>query len=124
LNERWTHEHPAYQEAAAYINNQCFIRVVEQLEGLVVAWLFELAKANLMGTYYNMCKNISKAITQQSVAVHTALDKYSLLAPMQNPPCPCLEYRDVAGYGMLSDFELLEQSWHDITEKSWRIPAN
>ncbi|KAF8512205.1 hypothetical protein JB92DRAFT_2830899 [Gautieria morchelliformis] len=52
LNERWTHEHPAYQEAAAYINN-----LWKQLEGLVVARLFELAKANLMGTCYKMCNN-------------------------------------------------------------------
>ncbi|KAF8497296.1 hypothetical protein JB92DRAFT_3224434 [Gautieria morchelliformis] len=124
LNKRWTHEHPAYQEAAAYINNQHFTRVVEQLEGLVVARLFELAKANLMGTCYKMRKHISKAITRRSVAVHTALDKYNLLAPMQNPPRPRLEYRDVAGYGMLADFELLKQSRHYITEKAWSIPAN
>ncbi|KAF8510085.1 hypothetical protein JB92DRAFT_2728674, partial [Gautieria morchelliformis] len=125
LNERWTHEHPAYQEAAAYINNQGFIRVVERLEGLVVARLFELAKANLMGDKsYKMRKHIPKAITRQSVAVDTALDKYNLLAPMQNPLHPHLEYRDVAGYGMLADFELLKQSRHDITEKSWSIPAN
>ncbi|KAF8481387.1 hypothetical protein JB92DRAFT_3272034, partial [Gautieria morchelliformis] len=106
--------HPAYQEAAAYINNQRFIRVVEQLEGLVVAQLFELAKANLMGTCYKMRKHISKAITRRSVAVHTALDKYNLLAPMQNLLRPRLEYHDVAGYGMLADFKLLKQSRHQI----------
>jgi hypothetical protein len=50
LKECWTHDHPDYQEAAAYIKNKRFIRAVEHLEGLVVARLFELAKANLMGT--------------------------------------------------------------------------
>jgi hypothetical protein len=50
LKDRWTCQHPEYQEAAAYINNQEFIRAVEKLEALIVARLFELAKANLMGT--------------------------------------------------------------------------
>ncbi|KAF8515748.1 hypothetical protein JB92DRAFT_3114698 [Gautieria morchelliformis] len=101
LDERWTCQHPEYQEAAAYINNQEFIHAVEQLEGLIVACLFELAKANIMGTY-----------------------KYNFLTPKQDPPRPQLEYRDIAGYGMLVDFELLKHSRHDIMEKPWSIAAN
>ncbi|KAF8513285.1 hypothetical protein JB92DRAFT_228676 [Gautieria morchelliformis] len=124
LDERWTCQHPEYQEAAAYINNQEFIHAVEQLEGLIVARLFELAKANLMGTCYKLQKHISKAIMRRSAALHATLDKYNLLAPKQDPPRPQLEYRDIAGYGMLADFELLKHSRHDIMEKPWSIAAN
>lgn len=50
VTERWTPEHPEYCKAKHFINNRNFIRVVEQLEGLVVQRLFELSKANLAGT--------------------------------------------------------------------------
>ncbi|KAF8513890.1 hypothetical protein JB92DRAFT_2551894, partial [Gautieria morchelliformis] len=92
LDEWWTCQHREYQEAVAYINNQEFMHAIEQLEGPVVARLFELAKANLMGTCYKLQKHISKAIMRQSAAVHAALDKYNLLAPKQGPPHPQLEY--------------------------------
>ncbi|KAG2100428.1 uncharacterized protein F5147DRAFT_582150, partial [Suillus discolor] len=46
----WTVNDTEYKQASAYLTNQQFIRAVEQLEGLVVQRLFELAKANLAGT--------------------------------------------------------------------------
>lgn len=50
IDRRWTPDHPEFQAATAYIDNRKFIRAVETLEGQVVARLFELSKANLMGT--------------------------------------------------------------------------
>jgi hypothetical protein len=50
IEQRWSPENPEYVSATEYVNNRKFIRVVETLEGQVVARLFELSKANLMGT--------------------------------------------------------------------------
>jgi len=50
VDECWTPECAEYQHALQYLKNRRFIRVVERLEGLVVQRLFELSKANLMGT--------------------------------------------------------------------------
>jgi hypothetical protein len=50
VDERWTAERAEYQHALQYLDNRKFIRVVEALEGLVVQRLFELSKANLIGT--------------------------------------------------------------------------
>jgi hypothetical protein len=50
VDERWTPGHEEYQRALQYLNNRKFIRAVEALEGLVVQRLFELSKANLVGT--------------------------------------------------------------------------
>lgn len=50
ITERWTSEHPEFQHVLTYLNHHHYIRAVNQLEGLVVVRLFELAKANLMGT--------------------------------------------------------------------------
>jgi hypothetical protein len=53
IAEQWTQENPKYHAAQEYLDNQNFICVVENLESLVVQWLFELSKANLAGT--GMC---------------------------------------------------------------------
>lgn len=54
VTQRWTPADPEYQEALKYLHNRRFIHAVQQLEGLVVQRLFELAKANLAstGTYF------------------------------------------------------------------------
>lgn len=50
VETRWTPNDVEYQQASAYLTNRRFVRAVEQLEGLVVQRLFELAKSNLAGT--------------------------------------------------------------------------
>lgn len=50
ITERWQPDDPKYKEALAYLTNRQFIRAIEQLQGLVVQRLFELAKANIAGT--------------------------------------------------------------------------
>jgi hypothetical protein len=54
LTESWTPEHPDRIAAMHFVRHHKFIRAVDRLEGLVVSRLFELSKANLMGTctYY------------------------------------------------------------------------
>ncbi|KAG1847698.1 hypothetical protein F4604DRAFT_1594296 [Suillus subluteus] len=98
LTTRWTPHDPEYQEALEYLNNQWFIRVVQRLEGLVVQRLFELAKANLAGTGYKMCQQISNAITRHSIAIRNALEHYNQLAPLQSPPRDILKFSEVVSY--------------------------
>jgi hypothetical protein len=50
IRQRWTPECPEYTTALKYFHERRFVRVVEELEGLVVQCLFELSKANLAGT--------------------------------------------------------------------------
>jgi hypothetical protein len=50
ITERWQPQDTKYQEGLAYLTNRQFIHVIEQLQGLVVQRLFELAKANIAGT--------------------------------------------------------------------------
>ncbi|KAG2743374.1 hypothetical protein P692DRAFT_201841821 [Suillus brevipes Sb2] len=98
IRERWTPHQPDYVQAVQYSQERHFIRSVEELEGLVVRRLFEMSKANLAGTGYKMRKYISKAITRCSAAIRTALDKYNILAPLQDPPRPVLDYSEVVGF--------------------------
>ncbi|KAG1885509.1 hypothetical protein F4604DRAFT_1918207 [Suillus subluteus] len=124
IRERWTPHHPDYVKAAQYSQERQFIRLVEELEGLVVRRLFEMSKANLAGTGYKMRKYISKAITRRSAAIRTALDRYNKLVPLQDPPRPILDYSEVVGYACLGEFSLLKHSRHQILTKPWSVSAN
>ncbi|KAI0038847.1 hypothetical protein FA95DRAFT_1450891, partial [Auriscalpium vulgare] len=97
---------------------------VEELEGLVVQRLFELAKSNISGTGYKLRKHISHAITRRSGAVRSAVDRYNQLAPLQHPPRPTLLYSEVASYSWLADFDILKESRADVLDRPWSKPAN
>jgi hypothetical protein len=47
ITERWQPQDTKYQEGLAYLTNWQFIRAIEQLQGLVVQRLFELAMLGL-----------------------------------------------------------------------------
>jgi hypothetical protein len=71
-----------------------------------------------------MRKYISKAITRCSAAIRTALDKCNILAPLQDPPRPVLDYSEVVGFISLGEFSLLKYSRHHILTKPWSVSAN
>ncbi|KAG6379623.1 hypothetical protein JVT61DRAFT_10136 [Boletus reticuloceps] len=104
--------------------HRTFIRVVDELEGLVVQRLFELSKANLASTGYKMRKHISKALAKRSTAIRTTLERYNKLAPRQTPPRRTLDYTEVISYATLGDFALLKSSHTDILSKPWATLTN
>ena len=140
ITERWMPDHPEYTQSLEYAQHRTFIRCVEELEGLVVQHLSELAKANLAGTGklvessflalicgllgYKLRRHISKAITRRSATIRAALERYNKLAPRQRPPWPKLDYTDVIRYSTLGEFELLKYSRYSILEKPWTTPLN
>ena len=50
IKGRWQQSDVEYQEILKYIGNKKFVRIVEELQGLVVSRLMELDKANLAGS--------------------------------------------------------------------------
>jgi hypothetical protein len=50
VKTRWQRGDAEYRKMLEYIGNKKFVRVVEELEGLVVSRLMELDKANLAGS--------------------------------------------------------------------------
>lgn len=50
IAQRWRRSDDEYSKTLRYISNRKFIRVVEELQGLVVSRLMELDKANLAGS--------------------------------------------------------------------------
>ncbi|TFK58850.1 hypothetical protein BDN72DRAFT_781504, partial [Pluteus cervinus] len=125
VDVRWTRAEPRYQEVAKYIKNSNFVQAaVEKVEGLVVQRLLELSKANLAETGYKQRQHISRAITNRSGAIRTAIIKYNELALLQHPPCPELEIKTILSYLLLGEFELLKHSRIEILSKPWSVMAN
>ncbi|KAG1791119.1 uncharacterized protein HD556DRAFT_1445641 [Suillus plorans] len=124
ITERWQPDDPKYKEALAYLTNRQFIRVIEQLQGLVVQRLFELAKANIAGTGYKLRQHISSAISRRSAAIRTVLERYNRLAPVQTPPREMLEFSDIASYAWLGEFDLLKHLRHHLLQKPWASKVN
>ncbi len=50
VKQCWQWGDAEYQKILEYINNQKFVRLVEELQGLVVSRLMELDKVNLAGS--------------------------------------------------------------------------
>jgi hypothetical protein len=50
VTPRWQRSDADYQKTLQYISNKKFVRVVEELQGLVVSRLMELDRANLAGS--------------------------------------------------------------------------
>ena len=50
IKARWQREDAEYVKILEYVNNRKFVRVVEELQGLVVSRLMELDKMNLAGS--------------------------------------------------------------------------
>lgn len=50
IRHRWQQSDAEYQKILQYISDKKFVRVVEELQGLVVSRLMELDRANLAGS--------------------------------------------------------------------------
>ncbi|KAG2090928.1 hypothetical protein BD769DRAFT_1631985 [Suillus cothurnatus] len=66
ITEHWTPMHHEYTPALEYSHERHFVRIVEELEGLVIQHLFDHANS-LQG--YKMCKYILKAIAHCSATI-------------------------------------------------------
>jgi hypothetical protein len=139
ITQRWRPSDAEYQDMRQYISNKKFVRVVEELQGLVVSRLMELDRVNLAGTgvyYVSSCdvsntslgyklrKHIAQALSRRCTAIRNAIDRYNALAPIQMPPRPRLEYSEVVEYCNFSEFEILKHSDHNLLSKDWTILAN
>lgn len=49
IEERWTPQHPKYQDTLSFMRNRDYHRALEQVQRLVVQRLLELSKANMTG---------------------------------------------------------------------------
>ncbi|KAI6025420.1 hypothetical protein EDC04DRAFT_2869357 [Pisolithus marmoratus] len=106
------------------IANCKYQHCLDQLESLIVAWIFELSKMNQVGTGYKLHKHIAKALKAHSAAIHTVCDQFNTAARASSPPCRQLTFKEVVEYMFLADFNLLcNATCEDISQHPWASPA-
>ncbi|KIK29667.1 hypothetical protein PISMIDRAFT_6917 [Pisolithus microcarpus 441] len=123
ISRRWVPEDKEWQNAGRLVANREYRRALDNLESLVVAWLFELTKMNRAGTGYKLRKHIAKALQTRSAAIKVALDRYNKCALVVRPPRQTLRWEEVVEYAFLADFDLLRDTREDISQRPWAHPT-
>ncbi|KAJ7869704.1 hypothetical protein B0H14DRAFT_2571643 [Mycena olivaceomarginata] len=113
---RWEPGSEAWVKAAKMVSSRRYQRALDQLQGLVVARMFELSKVNMSGTGYKLRKHIAKALQARSKAVRTALERYNAAASVMTPPKRLLAWDE-------GEFDLLREGREDIRTEPWALPA-
>ncbi|KAF7348117.1 hypothetical protein MSAN_01764300 [Mycena sanguinolenta] len=121
--KRWEPEDAEWIAAATMVVNRRYQRALDELEGLVVARMFELSKAHMSDTGYKLRKHIAKALQARSKGVRTALDRYNDAAAALSPPRTQLTWEQIVEYAFLADFDLLREGRQDIRSEPWAQPA-
>ncbi|KAI5990768.1 hypothetical protein EDD15DRAFT_2369543 [Pisolithus albus] len=119
----WTPEDKEWQNAGCLVANREYCCVLDTLESLVVARLFELTKMNRAGTGYKLRKHIAKALQNHSAAIKAALLRYNKCALAMRPPCQTLHWEQVVEYAFLADFDLLRDTCEDVSQRPWAHPT-
>ncbi|KAI6142083.1 hypothetical protein BKA82DRAFT_28431 [Pisolithus tinctorius] len=94
---------------------------LDNVERLVVSRIFELSKMNQSGTGYKLHKHIGKALQTCSAAIRAALSQYNAAAKVLGHRT--LEFEEVVEYTFLADFDLLRDTWKDISTCPWVSPT-
>ncbi|KAJ7362390.1 hypothetical protein DFH08DRAFT_950658 [Mycena albidolilacea] len=108
---------------AAKMTSSCRYQL-DQLQGLVVARMFELSKVNMLGTSeflvqdgmftelgmqgYKLHKHIAKVLQAHLKSMRTIFEHYSMVASVMTLPKRLLAWDEVVGYAFLTEFELLQ----------------
>ncbi|KAJ7044323.1 hypothetical protein C8F04DRAFT_1027413 [Mycena alexandri] len=123
VGPRWVPGDKEWEDTAAMVTNRRYQRALDELEGLVVARMFELSKVNMSDTGYKLRKHIAKALQARSKGVKSALDTYNTAAAALSPPRTPLTWDQIVDYAFLADFDLLREGREDIREEPWAQPG-
>ncbi|PPR05928.1 hypothetical protein CVT24_006650 [Panaeolus cyanescens] len=120
--DRWIPDDDEWKEAKKMVSLRRYQAAVDRLEGLVVARLFELTKANMSQTGYKMRQHIGKALKARSQAIRTALNDYNVAAKAVKRTE--LTWDQVVQYSQLADFDLLSDTCEDVRQHLWASPSS
>ncbi|KAG9093635.1 hypothetical protein FRC06_011427 [Ceratobasidium sp. 370] len=122
VGDRWTPEHPEWQDAIRLRDEQALQACVDNLEHLGVERLLEMEKTLHGGTGYKLREMISKSLATRSEIIRNAIKRYNELASRANPPREQITAKEFFSLSRLSDFKLLRESRSDILSQKWAQP--
>ncbi|ESK82955.1 hypothetical protein Moror_11811 [Moniliophthora roreri MCA 2997] len=120
----WTPTCKEYINAQKGLQEQKYRHALEELERLVVQWLFELTRLGESRLGYAEHDKLSRALSSRAGAIRNALDRYNKLAEKLRPPRPTLTWHSIVQMAEVADFDILKNSHIDITQLAWTKPQN
>ncbi|KAJ7509411.1 hypothetical protein B0H11DRAFT_1632096, partial [Mycena galericulata] len=111
---RWANGDEKWTATAKMVSRRRYQRALDNLEGLIIARMLELAKLR---------KQIAKALQARSKPVETAITTYNAAAEAMSPAKPTLDWEQVVEFAFLADFDLLREAREDIRDETWALPA-
>ncbi|KAF8209227.1 hypothetical protein K438DRAFT_1960954 [Mycena galopus ATCC 62051] len=101
ITRHWAAGDEEWVATVTMVSKRRYQRVLDALEGLVVARMFELSKVNMSDT-------------AQSKGVKSTLERYNEAAAAMSPPRNQLSWEQIVDYAFLADFNLLHEGHKDI----------
>ncbi|KAJ3558562.1 hypothetical protein NM688_g856 [Phlebia brevispora] len=118
IHERWTPEHPKYQEVLAFVREKKCRKCLLKVEGLIYQRLFELSRLNFANTSYKARTHLTKALQKRSRVIRQVIAAYNKAAAVLMPPKKLLDWETIVECDFVEEFNFIEHS-NDITEKLW-----
>ncbi|KAG1763277.1 hypothetical protein EV702DRAFT_982927 [Suillus placidus] len=131
VDQWWEIGGPEYQCFKEEASLGKYHTALDELEHLMVMRLFELSKLSLSGTGkfiyaeistltsifflgYKLCQHLGKALQCCLDAICNAINCYNTQATALNPPHSKISWKDIADYGFVAEFDLLQYSHNNI----------
>ncbi|KAF9439708.1 hypothetical protein P691DRAFT_769073 [Macrolepiota fuliginosa MF-IS2] len=123
VEKRWAPDMDEWKRVEGLVKHHWYQCCLDDLEGLIVACMFELSKMNMSQTGYKLQCHIANALCQHSQAIWSTLDQYNSTTAEVLPDHRNLSWDEVVEYAFLADFDLLRDARQDIRKRPWSNQA-
>ncbi|KAE9387863.1 hypothetical protein BT96DRAFT_781800, partial [Gymnopus androsaceus JB14] len=104
---RWVEGCEEWVRARTMVKEAAYCKALDKLECLLVAWMFEIARLNVSGTGYKMCKHIGQSLKNCSKSIQSAIVSYNKAAAALHPPCWKITWDKIVKLSYFSEFDIL-----------------
>ncbi|KAI6129957.1 hypothetical protein EV401DRAFT_2054431 [Pisolithus croceorrhizus] len=106
----WVPEDKEWQAAAHLVANRKYQHALDNIDYLILT---------IAG--YKLRKHIGKALQTRLAAIRAALTHYNTTVKALGRQT--LEFDEVVEYAFLADFDLLRDTWQDVSTRPWALPT-
>ncbi|KAE9403701.1 hypothetical protein BT96DRAFT_990133 [Gymnopus androsaceus JB14] len=124
IKDRWVEGSDEWQSAKKMVKEATYQKALYELEGLLVAWMFEMTRLNVAGTGYKMQKHIATALKLCSKSIQSAIIAYNNTAASMSPPRRRITWEEVVEFSYLSEFNILRDTREDVRGWKWATQKN
>ncbi|KAE9394363.1 hypothetical protein BT96DRAFT_827782, partial [Gymnopus androsaceus JB14] len=124
IEVRWVEGCEEWVKAKKMVKEASYRKALDKLECLLVARMSEMARLNVSGTGYKMCKHIGQSLKNRSKSIQNAITAYNEAAATLSLPRLKITWDEIVDFSYLSEFDILRDTREDVRERKWATPQN